>query len=215
MATIEEIINKINQLKSSTEITETLLAEVLDQLKIIEEKQATTPDNSQQEALKKINETLLLLLNKDDSSHFEKVFLLLNKQKNHLEHHLKNAKTNQITIFGGNNAALNYQRMFAWCCLVGIAFLGFKYLPDYFIKKQEQEEQLQQLKMFVETEKMREFYHTGKTKDVDLLIQSIQNNDEAFIKYFNSLKQHWINEHEKATLKQQLEQTQQRLKELN
>lgn len=74
MATIEEINNKINQLKSSTEITETLLAEVLDQLKIIEEKQAATPDNSQQEALKKINETLLLLLNKDESSYFEKVF---------------------------------------------------------------------------------------------------------------------------------------------
>lgn len=215
MITLEELNTKINQIKSSTEITETLLAEILDQLKVIEKNHPQQSNDLQLEALNKIHEQITQIKKQNDSRENAEVLSGIENLKTHFEKLIKQKNINQVTIFGGNNAALNYQRLLIGCGVLLFCFIGFRYLSEYFIQKQQQDENFLLLKTYAETEKMAEFINTGNTIEYDKIILAIADNDETFNNYFQKLKNHWDKEHEKVVLEQQIEQNQQRLKELS
>lgn len=212
---LEEINTKINQIKSSTEITETLLAEILDQIKVIEKNHSQQSNDLQLEALNKIHEQITQIKKQNDSKENTEVLFGIENLKTHFEKLIKQKNINQVTIFGGNNAALNYQRILLGFCVVLLIYMGFNFLPDYFLKKQELEKNYQIFKIYSDYEKMNEFYKTGDTIEFDKITRGIANNDKGIINNYQKIKDHWDKEHEKVVLEQQIEQNQRRINELS
>ncbi|KAB2858745.1 MAG: hypothetical protein F9K09_04865 [Flavobacteriales bacterium] len=214
MATLEELNTKVNQIKSSTEITETLLAEILDQLKVIEKNHSQQSNDLQLEALNKIDEQIAQIKKQNDSKENAEVLFKIENLKTGLEQLIKQKSFNQITFFGGNNAVVNYKRFLFGSGVIIIFFMGFNYLPEYFIQKQQEEDNLLFFKIYLEEEKMSEFEKTGDTKEYDKKIREIANNDKDFNNRYQKLKNHWDKEHEKAELTKKIKEDQERLKQL-
>ena len=216
MATLEDLNKKIEGIQSSTETAEGLLAQLLDKQK---EKPSKDTDKSTKNEIdeKTLNNLTLrferTLTNKLGS---ENVFTVLEGYKLHIEKllltHLQPAKN--ITIFGGKDALINYNRIMLGFGIALIIYAAFKFIPGYLIEKQKLDDEYLLYKTYAETHQLQEFYNNGTTQDFDKLIESINNQTPEFINNYEKLIDYWNEEHEKANLKQQIEQNKQRLKEL-
>ena len=208
---MEELNAKINQIKSSNEVIETLLAEILDQQKVIEKNHPQQSNDLQLEALNKIYEQITQIKKQNDTRENAEVLFGIENLKTHFEKLIKQKNFNQITVFGGQNAIVKYHLIMLGFGIIVISKLGF----DYFNEKQKLDQEFLNYKTYSETERMIEFENTNDTKEYDNRIRSIATKDEGFNKYYKKLKDHWDKEHEKVVLEQQIEQNQQRLKELS
>jgi len=154
MITLEELNIKINQLKFSTETAEALLAEILDQLNVFEKNHSQQSNDLQMETLNKIHEQITQIKIKENNSENKEVLLMIESLNNHYENLFNKTHKTQITVFGGNNAALNYGRVLLGCGVIFLFYLGFSFLPSYFLQKQELDENYQTLKIYADFKKM-------------------------------------------------------------
>ena len=234
----EELFIAVEEIKSTSVVLETLLAELLDANKTkgiskvgnIDEGFLAKSVLQLSDALSELNnlniksdftkiqssiENLNKLLSiKEEPYNDKNVLIALKVLENTIKINIEEAKNNRVTIFGGNNAAMNYQRVLFGCGVLILLYLGFSFLPGYFLQKQELDENYQALKIYVDSEKMYEFYKTGDTKEFDKLNQAITKKDSSFLTYYMDLKSHWDKEHEKAELTKKIKEQQEKLKKL-
>jgi hypothetical protein len=216
MATIEDISKKMDEMQTSIETTEGLLAQVLDKQKEIPKKENDKNDNNgfDEKTLNNLTQRFERTLTNKLGN--ENVFTILEGYKLHFERffvtHLQPAKN--ITVFGGKDALVNYNRILLGSGIVLIIYAVFKFLPGYLLEKQKLDDDFLVYKTYAETHLLLEFFNNGSTKDYDKLINSIKNQSPEFKNQFKKLVEYWNEEHEKANLKMQIQKNQQRLKEL-
>lgn len=215
MATIDDLVKKLDDVHSSTETTEGILAEVLDKLnevqKAIQNNDIENPnENETINKLAALERTLHLVIeNKPLLSELQALKLQLEKWFSKPQEAAKN-----IVVFGGNNAIVRYHQIMLGFGIIVLVKLGFDYIPNYLIKKQQLEQEFVVYKTYAETHQLNEFYQTKSTQHFDSLMESIKNQSNEFKTKHQKLIEFWNKEHEKVVLKQQIEQNKQRLKEL-
>ena len=216
MSTLEELNKKIEEIQSSTETTEGLLAQLLDKQKE-NTKKGNDKDVNNKIDEKTLNNLMLrferTLTNKLGN---ENVFTALEGYKIQIESlllsHLQPAKS--ITVFGGKDALINYNRIMLGFGIVYVIYAAFKFVPGYLTEKQKLDDDFLMYKTYAELHQLTEFYKSKDTQQYDSLMVSIKSQDAEFKSRFNKLVEYWNEEHEKVVLEQQIEQNQQRLKEL-
>lgn len=216
MTTLEDLNKKIEEIQSSTETAEGLLAQLLDKQK---EKPSKDIDKSTKNEIdeKALNNLVFrferTLTNKLGS---ENILTALEGYKLHIEKLLLThfQPTKSITVFGGKDALINYNRIMLGSGIVLIIYIALKFIPNYLIEKEQQDKEFLLYKTYAEMHQLQEFYNNGSTKDYEQLIDAIKTQTPEFINNYEKLIDYWNEEHEKTNLKEQIEQNQQRLKEL-
>jgi len=215
MATIDDLIKKLDDVHSSTETTEGILAEVLDKLNEVQKSiQTNNVENPIEiETLNKLaalERTLQLVLeNKPLLSELQALKLQLEKWFSKPQEAAKN-----IVVFGGQNAVVRYHQILIGLAIIVLVKLGFDYIPNYLIQKQQLEQEFVVYKAYAELHQLNEFFKTKSTQHYDSLIESIKRQSNEFKTEQQKLIEFWNKEHEKVVLEQQIEQNKQRLKEL-
>lgn len=214
MKQIEELTNKITSIQSSIETTESLLAQILDKQREQLKKEVKKTPNSRADE-KEIN-NLLIQVEGVVKSGNKNVLETLKRFKRHFENLLlsKPQSSKNVTIFGGGNAVVKYHHILLGTGIVLIIYIGLKFIPNYLIEKEQQDKEFLLYKTYTEIHQLQEFYNNRTTQDFDKLIESINNQTPEFRSNYEKLIDYWNREHEKANLKEQIEQNQQRLKEL-
>jgi len=237
MEELKKVNQSLDNLTTSSEVTETLLGQIFDQNikleSLITKKDAEEFKLSDFKVhLKKLKESVnrndLLRSNMD---------LLIKKvdaikppvevvTNNHIMELLgpmsiaikqgnkKDEPKQRILFFEGDNPVINYKRGILGIYLLLFFFLGINYLPNYFLEKQRLDDNYQVLQLFAESHKLKEFFEEDNTDEYDKEINSIRKKDDAYIKNYNKIKKNWNKEHQKVELVKKIKEKQEQLKQL-
>ena len=238
MEEFKKLNELLENLKTSSEVSETLLGQLIDQNSKIED--LLNKKDSEEFKLKDFKTDLKRLRESVNKSELirGKVDLLLTKVDEMRPPVDVVTNTHIMTVLGSmrkeatkNNCVeekskkkrgtsfndylnRNLKRILIgfYCALIIV--LGFIELPNYFLEKQRLDEHYQVLKIFAEVKELKEFYEEQNTDDYDKEIEAIKSKEASYVLNYNKMKAYWNKEHEKSELSIKINQHQEKLKQL-